>query len=159
METLGPFVLGAAIGWLLYYFVRQFKIFTPRVLASAVGAILAGPFLKFITGGQEGDHVLWSYFLGIGVGFFLYALWLGFLLLAVHSGWLDGKLFDMFAASVGNPADGEKVVQAARERYRRQEETRRRRRETGTKATSESTKAQRAKQGSAPQQNSQDPWA
>jgi hypothetical protein len=46
-------MLGAVLGWQLYYFIRKYQVFTPKSLA-ATAAILIGPLsIGFISFGIE----------------------------------------------------------------------------------------------------------
>jgi signal transduction histidine kinase len=78
-EKYGLILLGAAVGWMLYYFIRRYKLFSPQSLAATLSAILGGEglaWLAHLRGGGENRDL--QYFTGLGVGFFIYSLYAGF---------------------------------------------------------------------------------
>jgi hypothetical protein len=78
---LGPTWVGAAVGWMLYYFMRKYEVFSPRTLAATLAALAGGPVLTVLERWAaigKPELGLW-YFLGVGIGFFAYALYAGVL--------------------------------------------------------------------------------
>ncbi len=78
-ERFGFMLLGSAVGWMLYYFIRKYRIFSPKSLAASISAILGGEALAWIAHlrGSSIDIEL-QYFTGLGFGFFLFAIYAGF---------------------------------------------------------------------------------
>ena len=77
-ERYGFLVLGAAIGWLLYFFMRKYKIFSPKSLAATLSAVLGGEALAWLSHLRGGSsEIELQYFTGLGIGFFAYALYAG----------------------------------------------------------------------------------
>lgn len=117
LTTLGPLCLGAMIGWSMYYFMRQYRLFNPKVLAGTVAAILGAPLLKFV-GGVAGDEMQVAYLAGLGIGFFAYALYLGILLFLKHRGIIkDRSEFDLAAgcgAGIRHEIEMSEITLAAR---------------------------------------------
>ena len=69
------FLLGAVVGWLVVYFVRKYKDYTPRVLRDTAflffGGVCLDSFLALM------DSELWlvslmSYIIGLAVAFFVH---------------------------------------------------------------------------------------
>jgi hypothetical protein len=77
-EKYGFLLLGAAVGWLLYFFMRKYRIFSPKSLAATLSAVLGGEALAWLSHLRGGTaEVELQYFTGLGVGFFAYALYAG----------------------------------------------------------------------------------
>ena len=77
IPAIGTMSLGIVIGWLVRYFIRRFKDFTPQALGTVVSIMLGGAVLKFIS---TDSTVLFFYPIGLLIGFVLYtilALWVG----------------------------------------------------------------------------------
>ena len=93
LENIAPFSIGAVVGWLIFYFIRRYKSFTPSMLVATIAAILGGDGISSLaTMGERFGHRdfhLW-YFIGIGISFFLYALYI--LLIAIF--YNKGKIKD-----------------------------------------------------------------
>lgn len=79
LEHIAPFLIGAVVGWLIFYFVRRYNKFTPAMLVATIAAILGGDGISSLAtmGERFGsrDFHLW-YILGVAAGFFIYGLWL-----------------------------------------------------------------------------------
>jgi hypothetical protein len=71
------------------------------VLAGTVIAILGGPILKWMMGGEEQA----AYFAGLGLGFFMYAVYLGVLLILRHRGVIKNVHDYEFWAGCGGRID------------------------------------------------------
>lgn len=84
IENIVPLLVGAVVGWLIFYFIRRYRKFSPSMLVATIAAILGGDGISSLAtmGERFGnrDFHLW-YFAGVGVGFFLYAVYV--LLIAV----------------------------------------------------------------------------
>lgn len=68
-----PLVFGLAVGWLIVYFIRQYKEFNEKNLKITTGVFIAGTgfcSLSFFAGGHEGIVCILWYLLGTGIGFF-----------------------------------------------------------------------------------------
>jgi hypothetical protein len=77
-KEYGFLLLGGAVGWLLYFFMRKYKIFSPKSLAATLSAVLGGEGLAWLSHLRGGSaEVELQYFTGLGVGFFAYALYAG----------------------------------------------------------------------------------
>ncbi len=77
IESLGPASIGAVIGWMLYYFMRKYTVFSPKTLTATLAAFAGGPVLTMLerwAAGTDAELGLW-YFLGVGAGFFTYGLY------------------------------------------------------------------------------------
>jgi uncharacterized membrane protein YeaQ/YmgE (transglycosylase-associated protein family) len=66
--NIGALALGAVIGFLVHYLVRRDPEPGVKDLGGIVGAILGGVALKALPGPGQ---LSW-YFIGLGIGFFLY---------------------------------------------------------------------------------------
>ncbi len=79
LEHIAPFSIGAVVGWLIFYFIRRYKSFTPAMLVATIAAILGGDGISSLAtlGERFGsrDFHLW-YLLGVAAGFFVYSIWL-----------------------------------------------------------------------------------
>lgn len=81
IDIFGPTSVGAVVGWMLYFFMRKYQLFSPKTLAATLGALAGGPVLTVLERwalGGDAKLGLW-YFLGVGIGFFAYALYAGVL--------------------------------------------------------------------------------
>lgn len=101
----GPLAIGAVIGWMLYFFMRLYSLFSPKTLVATIAAILGGTALHFVNtlsaSGESNLH-LW-YFLGLVIGFFSYALYVGILSLLYTFGVIKSRpKFEVAAASGAN---------------------------------------------------------
>jgi len=81
IQTLGPLLIGSVVGWCLYFFMRLYRRFTPKLLLLSLFAISGGPVLSVLeresrNGALNFDIILW-YFTGVALGFFLYAVYVG----------------------------------------------------------------------------------
>jgi hypothetical protein len=77
-EKYGFLLLGAAIGWLLYFFMRKYRVFSPKSLGATLSAVLGGEALAWLSHLRGGStEVELQYFTGLGAGFFAYALYAG----------------------------------------------------------------------------------
>ena len=93
IDNLAPLLIGAVAGWIIFYFIRRYKKFTPSMLMATLAAIVGGDGISSLAmmGERFGNHSfhLW-YFTGIGVSFFLYAIYV--LLIAIF--YNKGKIKD-----------------------------------------------------------------
>lgn len=93
LESLAPLLIGAVVGWMIFYFIRRYRKFTPSMLVATIVAILGGDGISSLAtmGERFGnrDFHLW-YFLGVGISFFLYAIYV--LLVAIF--YNKGKIKD-----------------------------------------------------------------
>ena len=93
LEILAPLLIGAVVGWMIFYFIRRYPKFTPSMLVATIAAILGGDGISSLAtmGERFGnrDFHLW-YFLGVGISFFLYAIYV--LLVAIF--YNKGKIKD-----------------------------------------------------------------
>lgn len=85
IDIAGPVAIGMVVGWMLYYFIRLYRLFSPKTLAATLTAIAGGPVLTYLqklaSGGVADQQIGLWYFLGVGLGFFLYAIYVGVLAL------------------------------------------------------------------------------
>src|SRR5437763_13347707 len=44
----GGILLGSVVGWTLYYFVRKYSVFSPKMLAATLSAVVGGEALAWI---------------------------------------------------------------------------------------------------------------
>lgn len=92
-EKYGLLVLGTAIGWTLYFFMRKYRVFSPKSLTATISAVLGGEALAWLAHLRGGTiPVETQYFTGLGVGFFTYALYAGFVSWLYALGFIDGKI-------------------------------------------------------------------
>ena len=42
LENLAPFLIGAVVGWLIFYFIRKYERFSPTTLIGTLTAIVGG---------------------------------------------------------------------------------------------------------------------
>jgi len=103
--VLGPIMIGAVIGWIIYYFMRQFTLFSPATLASTIAAFLGGPVLKYLNPDAFGGSIQSLYFAGVGIGFYGYAGYLGILLVLQARGTIEKEDFNFFAGCGGEPRE------------------------------------------------------
>ena len=68
---IGSICLGTVIGWLIRYFIRRFRSFTPKVFGALLTALFGGAVLRLFGADQ---NVLWCYPIGIFIGFFAYTI-------------------------------------------------------------------------------------
>lgn len=93
LENLAPLLIGAVAGWIIFYFIRRYKKFTPSMLVATLAALAGGDGISSLTVmgerfGNQSFH-LW-YFIGVGISFFLYAIYV--LLIAIF--YNKGKIKD-----------------------------------------------------------------
>jgi hypothetical protein len=69
VPPIGATSLGIVIGWLVRYFIRRFKTFTPSVLSSVLSIVLGGAAIKFLAADKT---VWWFYPIGLLIGFIVY---------------------------------------------------------------------------------------
>jgi hypothetical protein len=83
INAVGPICIGMVVGWMLYFFMRMYRLFSPKTLAATLTAIAGGPVLTFLeklTGGNNASpNIGLYYFLGVAIGFFAYAIYAGIL--------------------------------------------------------------------------------
>ena len=97
----GFFMVGAVVGFCTFYFLRQFRQFSPAVLAALLGAAIFGPVaLKFLK--VLGDNIS-DYFAGFGTGFFLYAIYVLVIMILAKLDLIEGADVELFAASGPGP--------------------------------------------------------
>lgn len=93
LEQLAPLLIGAVVGWIVFYFIRRYRKFTPAMLVATLAALVGGDGISSLAtmGERFGnrDFHLW-YFIGVGLSFFLYALYI--LLIAIF--YNKGKIKD-----------------------------------------------------------------
>ncbi|GGE02483.1 hypothetical protein GCM10011390_21690 [Aureimonas endophytica] len=107
-DRIGPMLLGAAVGWMVYYFMRRFKIADPAVLAATIGAVLGGPVIKFIDNLAQfssGANLQSFYFLGLGLGFFGYAFYVFNLVVLSAFGLIPRRDFEFMARCGPEPGE------------------------------------------------------
>jgi NhaP-type Na+/H+ or K+/H+ antiporter len=71
IEAIGSLCLGIVVGWLVRYFIRRFKTYSPSILGSLLTVFLGGSILKLVSTGQD---TFWFYSIGIFCGFVIYSL-------------------------------------------------------------------------------------
>lgn len=71
VEAAGALSIGAVVGYVLRYFMRRFKTFTPKGLVTVLGALGGGALFKFLA---KSPGAPWWYFIGILAGFVAYTL-------------------------------------------------------------------------------------
>jgi glycopeptide antibiotics resistance protein len=76
VPAIGTTCLGIVIGWLVRYFIRRFKKFSPSILSSVITIILGGAALKFLSVDKS---TLWFYPIGLLIGFVVYQVIVMFL--------------------------------------------------------------------------------
>ena len=70
-------LFGVVIGWIVAFFMRNFKVHTTKVLSKTIGVFLGGTgftALSFIEDTSVGVYAIMFYLLGVAIGFF--AFWL-----------------------------------------------------------------------------------
>jgi hypothetical protein len=71
VAVIGSLSLGIVVGWLVRYFIRRFKSFTPQALGFVISIIAGGAVIKFL----EADKTVWWFYpIGLLVGFILYTI-------------------------------------------------------------------------------------
>jgi hypothetical protein len=70
IPIIGSLSLGIVIGWLVRYFIRRFRTFTPTVLGSVISLLFGGVAIKLLGGDKT---VFWCYPIGVLVGFISYS--------------------------------------------------------------------------------------
>jgi fructose-specific phosphotransferase system IIC component len=71
IAMISALLVGALVGWLVRFFIRRFKNYTPKGLAAVVLILLGTLVYKFFSGNRE---LLYLYSIGLFVGFILYSL-------------------------------------------------------------------------------------
>jgi uncharacterized membrane protein len=71
LPIIGALSLGIVVGWLVRYFIRRFKSFTPKVLGSVVTAAIGGAVIRFL---EHDTNVWWFYPIGLLLGFVVYSI-------------------------------------------------------------------------------------
>lgn len=71
IPMLGSLSLGIIIGWLIRYFIRRFKKFTPKILGALISVIFGGAIIKFLSFDKS---VWWFYPIGLLIGFIIYTI-------------------------------------------------------------------------------------
>ncbi|MBS1593712.1 MAG: hypothetical protein JST90_05275 [Bacteroidetes bacterium] len=106
IEYLGPANLGAVVGWMLYYFMRKYKIFSPQTLGATITAFFGGEIVSLLhkISGSNTNFDLW-YFVGVGTGFFMYALYVGTLSVLYAMGKIKSHQILEVAAGCGAGID------------------------------------------------------
>ena len=97
--SLGPTMIGAVIGWTVYYFMRQFSLFSPIALIGTIGAFMGGPVLKYMSPEAFGGRIQSLYFTGVAIVFFVYATYLATLLILKARGSITEDDFNFYASS------------------------------------------------------------
>ena len=105
--SLAPFLMGAVVGWMIFYFIRKYDHFTPTVLMGTLTALIGGDVIAFLVTMKDtfSDPVfhLW-YFIGIGISFFLYAIYILIINILYTRGKIkDEKTYGKFTATAGTP--------------------------------------------------------
>lgn len=117
IHKLGPAYLGFVIGWVLYYFMRKYKVFSPQTLTATITAFFGGEIISVLhkVSNENTDVDLW-YFLGVGIGFSLYALYVGTLSILYVTGKIKNyQLFDVAAGCGGMSSEALDKVEALME--------------------------------------------
>lgn len=79
LEHLAPFLIGAVVGWMFFYFIRKYEPFRPTTMIGTLAAIVSGAVIAFLLTMRDRFSVVDShlcYFIGIGVSFFFYAIYI-----------------------------------------------------------------------------------
>lgn len=104
MDNVGFFMVGAVVGFCVFYFVRRFEKFSPAVLAAVLSAAVFGPLaLKFFK--VLGEN-LSGYFAGFGTGFFLFVLYSALVTILAARGFIERRDVELLLES-GGPGYGE----------------------------------------------------
>lgn len=78
LEIFAPLLTGVVVGWIIFYFIRRYREFTPAALIGTLAALIGGDVLAFLIAMRdtftEADFHLW-YFVGAVAGFFLYGIY------------------------------------------------------------------------------------
>ena len=72
---IAMFLFGSVIGWLVVYFVRKYKEYTPKVLRDTALLFLGGVCLESLLGLMYKNLfivALMAYIIGVAVGFFIH---------------------------------------------------------------------------------------
>lgn len=110
IDHLAPLLIGAVVGWMIFYFIRRYKKFTPSMLVATIAAILGGDGISSLAtmGERFGnrDFHLW-YLAGVAVGFFLYAIYVLLIAVFVNKGKIKDKdPFDSLSPGKDNDNEG-----------------------------------------------------
>lgn len=94
LENIAPLLIGAVVGWMIFYFIRRYRKFTPSMLVATIAAILGGDGISSLATmgerfGNRNFH-LW-YLAGVAVGFFLYAVYVLLIAVFVNKGKIKDK--------------------------------------------------------------------
>lgn len=107
IENIAPLSIGAVVGWIIFYFLRRYRKFTPTMLVGTLAAIIGGDGISSLAtmGERFGnrDFHLW-YFTGVAIGFFLYGVYV--LLVAIF--YNRGKITDKDKFDPMPPGEKEK---------------------------------------------------
>lgn len=117
IASLAPFLTGAVVGWMIFYFIRKYDRFTPKTLLGTLSALLGGDVTAFLlTMSEEFGEPLFHlrYFAGAGTGFFLYAVYVLIVNILYNRGKIRDKgVYDRFTAGVSSPVERLKRMEAA----------------------------------------------
>lgn len=72
---IAMFLFGSVIGWLVVYFVRKYKEYSPKVLRDAALLFLGGVCLESLMALLDKDLcivALMAYIIGVAIGFFIH---------------------------------------------------------------------------------------
>lgn len=71
VAAIGSLSLGVVVGWLVRYFIRRFKNFTPQALSFVISIAAGGAAIKFL----EADKTVWWFYpIGLLLGFVVYTI-------------------------------------------------------------------------------------
>lgn len=110
LENIAPLLIGAVVGWILFYFIRRYPKFTPSMLVATLAAIFGGDGISSLAtiGERFGnrDFHLW-YLVGVAAGFFLYALYVLLIAIFADKGKIKNKdPFDLLPSKENNGSEG-----------------------------------------------------
>ena len=71
LPAIGATCLGIVIGWLVRYFLKRFKNYTPQILGSLISILFGGAILFFL---EKGKDAIWFYPIGLLIGFIVYSM-------------------------------------------------------------------------------------
>src|SRR5436305_1408459 len=102
-ENYGFILLGSVVGRMLYYFMRKYKLFSPKTHRATLSAILGGEALACMQEAHGGTIPIESqYFTGLGVGFFACASYAGLFSCLFALGFIKSMRQFEIAVACGN---------------------------------------------------------
>ena len=87
-KILAPYLFGALVGFIAFYFIRKYKDFSSKSLKTTLGVIALNFILPSIMVFIDVDF-LYRYLIGVSIGVLLYLIYLIILKKIKEKGWIS----------------------------------------------------------------------